>query len=182
VRSRVFEYIGTSILNQKEKYSEEVCRWSSRRMSPKIMLYVAIVFIFFIAVSYFGFHSVTAVKGLVFTALGSIVSLMPLVFTRVEYRFTQERLESRPIRKKEQHPYKTLFLLDQLSHIVKIDGGFKFYLVLKERNSILRFFKKYISNHYSGEVRLENKDTERVMTTLEKYGISIRGKWLKVNT
>ena len=169
-------------MNKKEIYSEVVCYWSARRMSPKVMLYVAIVFILFIAVSYFGFHSVTAVKGLTYTALASIMSLIPMVFTRAEYRLTQESLEYRPIRKKEQKPYKTLFLLDQLSHVVKIDSGFKFYLILKERNSILRFWKKHISDHYSGEVRLENKDTERVMTTLDKYGISIKGKYPKGNT
>jgi hypothetical protein len=163
-------------LDKKEENSEIVCYWSARRMSPKIMLYVAIVFILFIAVSYFGFHSITAVKGLVITAFGSIVALIPMVFTRVEYRLTQQRLESRQIRKKEQKPYKIVFLLDQLSHVVIIDNGFKFYLVLKERNSILRFWKKHISDHYSGEVRLENKDAERVLTTLEKYGCSIKGK------
>ena len=168
-------------MNKKEKNTEAVCYWSARKMSPKIVLYVAFVFILLIAVSYFGFHSAAVVKGLAITAFVSIVPLIPMVFIRMEYRLTQQRLESRPIRKKEQKPYKTLFLLAQLSHVVKIDSGFKFYLRLKERNSVSRFWKKHISDQYSGEVRLENKDTERVMTTLEKYGISIKGKYPKFN-
>ncbi|MDX1828667.1 MAG: hypothetical protein R3342_03880 [Lutibacter sp.] len=163
-------------MNITEKNPAIEYYWSARSMSPKIILYLAIVFIIIITITYFGFHSLTAVKTLAFTAFGFILSIIPKIFTRIEYRLTPQKLESRIVSKKEQKPYKTLFLLDQLSYIVKIDNGFKFYLVLKEKNLISLFWKKYISDRYSGEVRLEKKDTERIINTLKKYGISIKGK------
>lgn len=156
--------------------AETVSHWSARRMSPKVLLYVGFVFIAFMVISYWGFNSLSAVKALAFAAIGSIVTFLPLVFAQIEYRLTGQLLESRPLSKKVEKPYKFLFQLNQVSHIIPIDGGFKYYLILKEENWILRFWKKHISDRYSGEVKVEKKDSERIISIFEKNGILIKGK------
>jgi hypothetical protein len=164
---------------ENEKDSNAAYYWSARKVPPKIILYVSVVFIIFIAVSYFGFHSINAVKALAITALISILSFAPGIFNRIEYRLTKQALEYRPMKKKEQEPYKILFLLDQLSHIVQIENGFKYYLTLNESNPFRKFWKKYMSDKYSGAVNLEKADNKRILSTLDQFGISIQRKLSK---
>lgn len=159
--------------------SEEIHYWSVRKISPKILLLIAIVFLIFIAIAYFGFHSTNAVQALIYSALGSIVTLLPGVFTFLEYRLSKEKLEYRPIRKKSQKSYKTIFLVKELSHLVKTADGVKYYLKFSENNSIRRFWKKHISDKYSGEVKIPNNDTSKILDTFKNYGVSIHGKYLE---
>lgn len=154
--------------------SSDVCYWSARKMPPIIIVYVVLIFIAFAAISYWGLHSTTAAKTLAFTAIGSIVPLMPLAFARIEYQLSQQKLESRSSIKKTVKPYTELFRLDQVSYIVRIRSGFKYYLTFKEDNKILRFFKKHISDKYAGEIKVEKSDAERIIAEFEKYGIDIR--------
>jgi len=161
-------------MNKSDKKSDEEYCWSAHKVPPSIIIYVALIFLVFIAVSYFGFRSPEAVKALIFTAIGSIVPLVPVILTRVEYRLTREKLESRIIRKNNQKPFNTLFLLDQLSHIVKSHGGFKYFKEFKEDKPSRRFWKKHFSDQYSGEVKLEKEDALRIISAFEQYGISVR--------
>ena len=68
---------------------EVICHWTARKMKPIILIYVGAVFIVFILLSYFIFHSGAAVKALAFTALGSILPLYLQVVSRIEYRLTR---------------------------------------------------------------------------------------------
>ena len=164
----------------KNENNSEVLYWSARKMNPKIILYVAIIFFIIIAVIYFTFYSISAIKALTYTALGTIVSLVPGVLSSVEYRLTIQKLEYRPIKKGEEKPYKILFFMNQLSYIVQIESGFKYYLTLNEKKSLRRLYKKYFSDHYSGGVRIEKNDTERIMTYFKTHGILIKSKFQKV--
>ncbi len=153
---------------------EVLYQWSARRMSPIVLLYVALVFVAFIAVSHFVFHSPTAVKTLAMTAVAVIVPLVPAVLGRDEYRITDGRLEHRSVNKEKPREFENVFELDQLSSIVPMRHGFKFYRPLNESNPFRRFWKTHVSDAYSGEVHVERADRERVAEILDRYGISSR--------
>ncbi len=160
-------------MKNKGKNTEAELNWTARKMSPIILFYVALVFIAFIAISYFVFHSMAAVKTLLFTAVGSIVTLLPMIFSRFEYRLTAQKLEYRTINKKEQKPFKVLFLSNQLSHLIKVKSGFKFYLIFKEKNPIRRFWKKHISDKYSGEIKVDKEEMLKIRRAFENLEIRI---------
>ncbi len=153
---------------------EILCYWSARKMNPIILLYVAVVFVTFIALSYFVFQSMTGVKALALAAVGAIFSLIPGVSGRVEYRLTGGYLEHRPLGKKEPGEFERVFQLDQLSHVVPTRDGFKFYLPLNDSNPLRRFWKSHVSDAFSGEVHVEMVDRERVLDVLAQHGIPCR--------
>ena len=154
--------------------SEILCHWSARRIQPRTLFYVIGVFAVFIMLSYFVFHSMPAVKALALTAFGAIVSIIPGVVGRVEYRLTDQGLERRPINQKRPGGYKNVFNLSQLSHIVQKRHGLKYYLNLEESNPLKRFWKSYFSDAFSGEVHIEKTDRERVIEALRQRRISCR--------
>ncbi len=153
---------------------EVLCRWSARKLRPIVLLWVALVSLAFIALGYFVFHSMTAVKTLAMTAVASLVPLVPAVLSRVEYRITGRKLERRPVNKEKPREFEAVFETDQLSHIVPMRHGFKFYRPLNESNPLLRFWKAHVSDAYSGEVHVEEADRESVMEILDRYGIPSR--------
>lgn len=163
-------------MDKKEYHSEEVCYWSARKMPPIVIVYVVLIFITFMAISYWGLHSTTAAKTLAFTAIGSIVPLMPLAFARIEYQLTKQKLESRSYIKKATKPYAVLFKVDQVNYIVRTGSGFKYYLKFEEKNGFKRFVKKHVSDKYGGEVKIEKPDVEKILAEFKKYGIAIKGK------
>ncbi len=165
-----------------EKESGIVYYWSARKMQPKVVIYVAIVFLAFIVVSYFGFHSISAVKTLALTAVGAIVPLIPMLTSRIEYQLTEQKLEFRAVRKKQNKVYKTLFYLDKLSYVVQISTGFKFYLIFNEPNFIKRFWKKHIIDNYSGEVKIEKADLLNIINKLKDYGITVKSGFINIQT
>lgn len=105
------------------------------------------------------------------TAFGAIASLIPGVINKIEYRLTKEGLEYRPLNQKKPAAYKKVFQLDELGHIVPKKRGFKFYLPLNESNPLRRFWKRHISDAFSGEVHVEDADREKVLDVLAQYGI-----------
>jgi len=149
-------------------------RWSARKLKPVILLYVAAVFVAMMALSYFVFHSMTAVTALATAALGSFVALLPGMVSRVEYRLTERGLESRSLGKKEPGAFRRIFQLDQLSHVVPTRHGFKFYKPLNESNPFRRFWKAHVSDAFSGEVHVEAADQEMVLGILTQHGIPCR--------
>jgi len=153
---------------------EVLCHWSARKMKPIILLYVAAVFGALMVPSYFVLHSTTAVKALALAAVASIVPLIPAVVSRVEYRLTARGFEHRPLGKKEPGEFKSVFQLDELSHVVPMRHGFKFYKPLNESNPFRRFWKAHVSDAFSGEVHVETVDRERVLDELAQRGIPER--------
>lgn len=143
--------------------------WSARKIAPKIILYVLLIFLIFILISYFGFHSINAVKALLISGFGYLISLLITAYTRIEYKLTKDKLENRPINKKNPKPFKTLFRLDEIDHLKPINSGFKYYLTLNNKN----FWNKHISYKYSGEIKLEKVDRERITSAFKNLSIKI---------
>lgn len=149
--------------------AEEICRWSARKMQPVVLIYVGLVFLIFILLSYFIFHSMDAVKALAITGGTFILTGLPAVTKRIEYRLTKHSLEQRPLVKNKVPTYSQVFPLDQFSHIKLMQHGFKFYLHRDEMNSLRRFWKMHVLTGYSGVVPVEKRDMERVLGVLQAY-------------
>jgi hypothetical protein len=153
---------------------EVLFHWSARKVQPIVILYVAVVFIGFIAVSYFVLHSTTAVKALAMAAVGAIVPLVPAVMGRTEFRLDTQVLERRPKRDENPKDFETVFELGELSHIAPIRQGFKFYKPLDEAGPLRRFWKLHLSDEFSGEVQVESADREKVFGALSGLGVPER--------
>lgn len=153
--------------------AEVLHQWSARKMQPIVLFYVAAVFVVFIAASFFVFHSMTAVNALALTAVAAIVPLVPSVLQRVEYRLTDRAIARRPFGAEPPREFESLVRLDELSRIVPMAHGFKFYKSLDERNPLRRFWCLYVSDAFSGEVHGEKVERERVFDVLGGRGIRI---------
>jgi hypothetical protein len=166
--------MGSKPVAEGSDQSGVLYQWSARRLQPVVIAYVAAVFVVFAALSYFVFHSMTAVKTLAMAAVAGIVSLVPAVLQRVEYRLTEVQLDRRTVAKDKAKGLEIVFRLDELNHIVPTGRGFKFYLQLNEPNPLRRFWKLHVSDEYSGDVHVETADRKCVMSTLERCGVSLR--------
>ena len=148
-------------------------QWSARKLHPITIFYVAAVFVAMMAVSYFLFHSLTGVKALALGAFGFIVPLFPGVINKVEYRLTESGLDKRPLKPKAPQDFEEVFGWDQLSHIVPMKNGFKYYRSLDDSNPLQRFWKTHISDAYSGEFHIETENLDEIRGILARHGIPI---------
>lgn len=148
-------------------------QWSARKLQPVVLLYVAAVFIAFIALSFFIFHSMAAVMALAMTAVAAIVPLVPSVLMKIEYRITEGGLERRTLNRDEPQAYERVFRFDELGHMVPIGHGFKFYFPLDAPSALKRFWLKHISDEFSGEVHVEKQDQKKVVNLLKEQGVDI---------
>jgi hypothetical protein len=153
---------------------ELLCHWSARKLSPIILLYVSAVYAVMIVLALLVFHSGAAVKVLALAAVGTIVPLFVEVSKRIEYRLTTQGLERRPHVDQEPRDYQSVFQLDELSHVVPIRHGFKFYKPLDESNPLRRVWKQHVSDRFSGEVHVEKEDQDKVLAVLAQHGVSSR--------
>jgi hypothetical protein len=148
--------------------------WTARKMQPVVLLYVAAVFVVFMAVAILVFDSINAIKALALTAVAAIVPLVPSVLARVDYRLRGGLLEQRPHDDSEPKDFETIARLDELSHIKPLRHGFKYFRPLDERNLLVRFWKLEFSDQYSGEVHVEPDDQEKVMELMRRHGVAVR--------
>lgn len=142
--------------------------WSARSLRPAIAGYVAMVFCGFMAMAGFVFHSPGAVKTLFFTMIGSLASLVPSLFMRVEYRLTETGLAKRISSQNEPREFRELFRWDELSHLVPTRSGFKYFKELDETRGVARFFKLHFSGDHSGEFHVEPEDLPEVRSLVEQ--------------
>jgi hypothetical protein len=145
--------------------------WSARSVRPIVAGYVAAVFVVFIAVAYFVFHSPDAVKALFLTAIGSVASVAPGILGRVEYRLTDAGLAKRPLAEKKPREFKEVFRWDELSHLVPTRSGFKYYKKTDEPKPLARFLKSHCSARYSGEFHVEPPDRARVRSAIGQRAV-----------
>lgn len=157
-----------------KKNSEVLYQWSARKIHPSVLVYVLIIYIIFIAVVYFVIHSKSAITTLALTLVGIVVPLLPGVLKRTEYKLTSQTLEKRMQTRENTEEYKVVFKMNQLDYIVKIKHGFKFYLTIDEQSPYKRFWKKHISDKFSGEVHVESEDINRIIKKLGECGIKSR--------
>ncbi|MCG6955055.1 MAG: hypothetical protein LJF04_03610 [Gemmatimonadetes bacterium] len=145
--------------------------WIARSVRPIVAGYVAAVFVVFMALAYFVFHSPDAVKALFLTAIGAVASVAPGILGRVEYRLTADGLARRPLADKKPREFKEIFRWDGLSHMVPTGSGFKYYKKMNEPKPLVRFFKSHFSARYSGELHVEQSDRARVRALIDQRGV-----------
>ncbi|MCG6948308.1 MAG: hypothetical protein LJE93_05260 [Acidobacteria bacterium] len=144
-------------------------QWSARKIHPVVMVYVVAVFLVFMALSRFVFHSPAAVKALAVAAFGAIVAMIPSALGRLEYRFTPSGLERRPLDRKKPRDFEEVFRWQELSHTISLKHGFKYYLRMEDTGPVRRFWRTHISDEYSGEFHVETDDRETVAEILERH-------------
>jgi hypothetical protein len=152
---------------------EVLDRWSARKVPPVVVLYVAAVMAAFMVLAHFVFNSPKAVKALVLALVGAIAATVPGVLEKVEYQLTDLRIEKRSINNKKPGQFKEVFCWDHLSHVVPTRHGFKYFNTMTETNPIRRFWKRHITDEFSGEVHVEKDDMERILGILERRGVSM---------
>jgi hypothetical protein len=131
---------------------------------------VALVFVAFMALSQFVFHSWTGVKALAIASVGFLVPLAATVTTRIEYRVTEAGLERRPLPRRRPGAFREVFRWDRLSEVVPVRYGIKFALRVDEPRPLQRFWKTHLSDAYSGEIHVEAEDRARVLRILAERG------------
>ena len=148
-------------------------RWVSRKVQPVVLFYVWLVFGAFMAVSQFVFHSTGAVKALALTAIAFTVSVLPVVLARVEFRATDAGVEKQPFNPGRPESYVDAFKWDELSHVVSVRNGFKYFKRMDEPNAVLRFLYTHFSDKYSGEIHVAAEDRARVKGLLKERGVAV---------
>jgi hypothetical protein len=168
--------IVTSISSEAQPAGDRILhRWTARRLHPVILLWVALVFLGFMVVAFWGFQSTDAVKALALTAVGSILPLGASVLTRDEYEMSEAGLVRRPVRGSRPGEFKTVFAWTELSHVKPVHHGIKYYRPLDEPRAWARFWKQHVSDAYSGEFHVETNDRDPVLAVIAKRGIPIGG-------
>jgi hypothetical protein len=147
--------------------------WSARKVQPIIVLYVVAVFAAFVVLSIFVFRSPEAVKVLVIAAVASVAATVPGVMEKVEYRLTESGIEKRTVNTTKPREFMDVFRWDQLSHVVPMKHGFKYFKIMNETNPFRRFWKVHVSDQFSGEIHVDRKDLRRILEIVERQGIAI---------
>ena len=149
------------------------CAWTARKLHPVVLLYVALVYVGFVLVAHFGFHSTEAVAALAAAAMGTMVPLVPSVMARLEYRIVESVLEKRKADNGEQHDFEAIVSLDELSHVRPISHGFKFYKKTGNISGLRGFWKLHCTDELSGEVHVEKADRQRVLVMVAERGVPV---------
>ncbi len=155
--------------------SEVLERWSARKVQPTVILYVVVVFAVFIALAVFVFHSATGAKALVIAAAAGVAAAVPGVIEKVEYQLTELGIKKRRLDPRRPGQFDEVFRWDQLSRVVPMNHGFKYFKTVNETNPLRRFWTVHLSDRFSGEVHVEKKDLEPILRAFERQGIAIPG-------
>ena len=143
--------------------------WTARRVQPVVILYVIAVFLGFMALAFFLFHSVDAVKALATTGIGTAFAMLPVVFSRIEYELTETGLRKRPFNPKNPKGFQEVFSWEELDHVVPMTHGFKYFRPVEGNGNFARFWKAHVSGAFSGEFPVEQGDRERVRGLLAEF-------------
>lgn len=165
--------MASDVVTPSEDASEVLDHWSARRVHPVIVLYILAVFAAFIVISHFIFHSQAAVKALVIAAVGAVIATLPNLLGRIEYRLTESGVEKRVLGRQSPLMFEKVFRWEELSHVVPVRRGFKFFKQVPESSPLRRFWNLHISDRFSGEVHAEKQDLQRVLGLVERQGITI---------
>lgn len=147
--------------------------WSARKIHPRVLAYVALVFVAFMLFAHFVVHSPDAVFALAAAAVGSVVPLLPGVLNRTEFQFTEGglRRKTRKEQKREGGTYEEVFSWEELGHVVPQKHGFKFFKAFQSSGWFDAFWKLHISDRWSGEFQVEMEDQPRVREVLSSQSI-----------
>lgn len=145
--------------------------WTARKVQPVVLAYVLAVFLAFIALAFFVFHSTEAVFALATTAVGSLVPLTPMVMSRVEYQFTEAGLRKRPVKEGNTDAFKEAFSWDEVARITPMKHGFKFFKRVEAKNRLVRFWKTHLSEGMSGEFQVEQGERDAVTEIIARQNL-----------
>jgi len=162
---------GISVDDSKSEDPAILHSWTARKLQPEVVLYVLAVFIGFIALALFVFHSSEAVFALAATAVGSIVPMIPMVLNRTEFQMTEVGLRKRTVSEKEPKAFKEVFSWEELSYTVPVKHGFKFFKRFEATNRISTFWKTHLTEGLSGEFQVESGERDAVLEVLAHYDI-----------
>ena len=147
--------------------------WTVRRVRPAMAIYVAGVFLAFMAMASFVFKSMDAVKALASAAVAAVLALVPGIRARVDYRLTDRGVGKRAHAPGSPGEFEELFSWDELSHVIPTRTGFRFYKAMDSSNPLGRFMNRRILAGRSGEFPVQGRDLEVVRTILQKKNISM---------
>ena len=157
----------------KSGHADEIL-WSARKLRPSTLIYVVLIFVFFMAISLFDFHSMSAARSLALGAIASIVALLPLVLGKFEYQADESGVRKRPFGKRNKKEFEKVFHWSELSHASALKHGFKYFKTLDEQNPVQRFLKMQFSDRYSGEIHVGKEDQDRVLGLFTDRGVPIQ--------
>ena len=157
----------------KSGHADEIL-WSARKLRPSTLIYVVLIFVFFMAISLFVFHSMSAARSLALGAIASIVALLPLVLGKFEYQTDESGVRKRPFGKRNKKEFEKVFDWSELSHASMLKHGFKYFKTLDEQNPVQRFLKIQFSDKYSGEIHVGKEDQDRVLRLFTDKGVPIQ--------
>jgi hypothetical protein len=149
--------------------------WSARRVRPVIALYVIGVFFAFALLARFVFHSEDAVRALLVAAVGAVVSLVPAILSRTEYRLSGSGLVRRAVRRGEPREFEQVFSWDEITRVVPTASGFRFYKAVESKGRLARFVELHLLEGRSGEVRVEQEDRKRVEAIIARRAVGASG-------
>ena len=149
-------------------------RWSARKLRPSILVHVILIFVSFMAISLFVFHSMTAVRSLALGALALIVALLPQVLGRFEYQADESGVSKRSMGNKDKEDFERIFHWSELTHVSLLKHGFKYFKNLDEKNPVQRFVRMQISDKYSGEIHVEKMDQDRIVELFTDQGVPVQ--------
>lgn len=145
--------------------------WSARSVRPVVTLQVAAVFLAFMALAWFAFGSPGAVRALGLAAVGAVISTLPGILTRVEYRLTPEGLSKK--RARPDADFQEAFSWEEVSHFAPTSSGFNFYKHMPPSNRLLGFLRRHVSDRYSGQIRVGGEDRARVRAIIDAHGLPV---------
>lgn len=157
----------------KSGHADEIL-WTARKLRPQIPIYVVLIFVFFMLISLFIFHSMSAFRSLALAAIASIVALLPLVLGKFEYQADGSGVRKRPFGNKNKKEFEKVFNWSELSHASVLKHGFKYFKTLDEQKPVQRFLKIQFSDRYSGEIHVGKEDQDRVLGLFTDHGVPIR--------
>ena len=162
--------MGSDPVTSNHDGPEVVDRWTAPRLRWIVLLYIVLVFAVFMAISYFVLDSAAGVKALLLALLASVAATVPGILEKIEYRMTASGIEKRPLKKAAASEFMSAFRWDELSRVVPMRHGFKYFKKLDEKNALRRFWKLHFCDQYSGEVHVEHGDLARVLGHVEGHG------------
>lgn len=148
-------------------------RWTARKVRPIIALYVLGVFGGFMVMAQFVFQSPDAVKALFLAAIGGLVSLVPGLRAKYEYRLNESGVARRRVSEKEPGEFEDLFVWEDVSDFAPTSSGFKYMTKVEEAGPLLRFLKRHVLSGYSGEIQVEGGDKEWVRGLLNQRSLPL---------
>ena len=150
--------------------------WTTRKIPPIILLGVIGVFVGYMLLAHFVFHSIEGVKALLLGSVGVVAPLVPAILQRVEYRITDRGLQKRPFRRVRPGEFEDVFRWEELDCLESTRHGFRYHRPFEATGGFRSFWRRHVSDAYSGEFRAQEEDRRQILEIAGQRGIAVRGR------